>query len=726
MKLLLNIAILLSLGGLTARSETSIATMDPDGGRRQLMAVVPQDNIEGLDWTPDMTRFVYNSKNTGVAEVYEFDRGTQYACQLTNYGGSWGQWAGRYDSTGEIWYRHTNASGSYFEIRRIERELCEVLSEDSLFNHPGWELAVFDLSPNYIAINKGGPASTEEIYIAPLANLANLTQLTSNSLPDRAPDISRDESKIVYVRGFGSNTSQNIFTMNIDGSDTTQLTFEPDVSPDISLIHFPQWSDDGTQIGYTYWNGSQHDIYVINADGTGEPLNITNTPSENEELWDWRDGRLLYTTDGEFSIVQLPTTTYGPCDTDQPVVASLSKPAGGATVTLKIPDGVEVADISREGLLTEDWDFVTEIINTDSAYLLVNLVNTFGEWIPADTTTLFYVEFTTSRLCEESKSIHWDTALSDDPSRSTRLFDTTGTIRIYPYFDGSADSTEILGYLPGDAFGDPSLDLNDLIGTTNFLYLGGARPCVIDAADVNGDCLVDLGDLIYLVNYLFVNGPEPQCGCVSTGEPLARKVSSQVSANASYREGWTVVTLSSEIDLRGIQLKVVGSDAGQPEALVDCGWNLIAGRDESGYRVGMLDLDGGDVLPAGSATLIRIPGEYEIESALVADHSGHVFSVQIGTATIESSLPTSFALAQNYPNPFNPSTEISFSLPNASDVRLEVFNVLGQSVAILVDGRVEAGTHSVRWDASNSASGVYLYRIQAGEFTDTRKMMLLK
>jgi hypothetical protein len=83
-------------------------------------------------------------------------------------------------------------------------------------------------------------------------------------------------------------------------------------------------------------------------------------------------------------------------------------------------------------------------------------------------------------------------------------------------------------------------------------------------------------------------------------------------------------------------------------------------------------------------------------------------------------------LNSNYPNPFNPITEISFSLPSAADVKLEVYNIMGQRVTTLVNERLEAGEHVVKWDGSEAASGVYLYRLTAADYVETRKMMMLK
>jgi len=85
-----------------------------------------------------------------------------------------------------------------------------------------------------------------------------------------------------------------------------------------------------------------------------------------------------------------------------------------------------------------------------------------------------------------------------------------------------------------------------------------------------------------------------------------------------------------------------------------------------------------------------------------------------------------FELLQNYPNPFNPQTSIQYSLPSSGDVRLEIFNILGQRIAILNDGYQSAGTHVVRFDAGKFAGGIYFYRLTAGPVTLIRKLVLLK
>jgi hypothetical protein len=123
---------------------------------------------------------------------------------------------------------------------------------------------------------------------------------------------------------------------------------------------------------------------------------------------------------------------------------------------------------------------------------------------------------------------------------------------------------------------------------------------------------------------------------------------------------------------------------------------------------------------------VAVNGAY----AYVAEFAGGltVYNNNLVTSVGETGngLPGAFSLSQNYPNPFNPSTTISFNLGTSGSVRLEVHNVLGQVVATLVNGTLNAGEHSVRFDAKTLSSGVYFYTLRSGEKHEVRKMMLMK
>jgi Secretion system C-terminal sorting domain len=89
-------------------------------------------------------------------------------------------------------------------------------------------------------------------------------------------------------------------------------------------------------------------------------------------------------------------------------------------------------------------------------------------------------------------------------------------------------------------------------------------------------------------------------------------------------------------------------------------------------------------------------------------------------------IPLEFSLQQNYPNPFNPATVLRYALPVQTHVSLTVYNAIGQNVATLVNGELAAGEHEARFDGTGFASGLYFYRLQAGSFVATKKMMLVK
>ncbi len=98
----------------------------------------------------------------------------------------------------------------------------------------------------------------------------------------------------------------------------------------------------------------------------------------------------------------------------------------------------------------------------------------------------------------------------------------------------------------------------------------------------------------------------------------------------------------------------------------------------------------------------------------------------IGISSNNGIIPKSFALYQNYPNPFNPATQIKFDVARQVNVKISVFDVIGREVAVLVNGEMKPGVYDVDWNAGNFASGVYFYKIHAGDFSDVKKMILVK
>jgi hypothetical protein len=89
-------------------------------------------------------------------------------------------------------------------------------------------------------------------------------------------------------------------------------------------------------------------------------------------------------------------------------------------------------------------------------------------------------------------------------------------------------------------------------------------------------------------------------------------------------------------------------------------------------------------------------------------------------------IPSAFSLSQNYPNPFNPTTKIKYSVPQSSNVVIKVFDILGNEIESLVDEEKSLGTYELTWYAEQLPSGIYFYRIQAGSFVETKKMLLMK
>ena len=106
----------------------------------------------------------------------------------------------------------------------------------------------------------------------------------------------------------------------------------------------------------------------------------------------------------------------------------------------------------------------------------------------------------------------------------------------------------------------------------------------------------------------------------------------------------------------------------------------------------------------------------------------HLDNITFSPVTLVNSekAPLHFQLSDNYPNPFNPSTNITFSIASKNFVTLKIYDVIGREVATLFSGELEAGEYAQQWNAAGFPSGVYFYRLQAGDFVDVKKLELLK
>ncbi|MBD3381261.1 MAG: T9SS type A sorting domain-containing protein [candidate division Zixibacteria bacterium] len=266
-------------------------------------------------------------------------------------------------------------------------------------------------------------------------------------------------------------------------------------------------------------------------------------------------------------------------------------------------------------------------------------------------------------------------------------------------------------------------EIADAVLYTNYFIYG---PAVFDinydgqvaASDVNGDGrALTVGDLIFLVR-------------VITGE-LAPPAKLNAFANSTdlimqQRYGELGITANSEVNIGAAQLVFDLSRAESVpyiEKSADISnMKLDYSVDGDLMRVFIYSL-GSEGIPAGEINLanIEVDGEIDLIKTDIADYFGNDLNVNLVTRAI----PDNYELHQNFPNPFNPETEIKLSLPEPSDWTIEIFNVNGQLVETF-EGYSDGGVVTVTFKADNLATGIYFYRATAGEFHDTKKMVLMK
>ncbi|MBI2505580.1 MAG: T9SS type A sorting domain-containing protein [Candidatus Latescibacteria bacterium] len=342
-------------------------------------------------------------------------------------------------------------------------------------------------------------------------------------------------------------------------------------------------------------------------------------------------------------------------------------------------------------------------------------------------------------------------------SDTLRLFNGS-TATIQPTFGSDAlgalsPATVLNALRGGDATGDNQVDIADANLIFSRWNLTPASASFVQDADVNNDNVINSLDLI-LVTTNFGND--------GYGAPPVFKRNAVAGDNSSalvelqgvdeVEKWWPGRTFEVKAKASGMQ-DVAGYGFTlnyDPEKVKPLAQAVSEGeifkanpRGSLFYQQvqpGVVDVTAGRIgrewSASGDAELAAIrfvaladdPGQIEIVSGDLVNSDFRGVSMRVKKA---QPLPMVAALHQNYPNPFNPSTEIRFDLPTARDVKLTIYNQLGQSIRTLVDRRMKAGAYALKWDGTDNAgqgaaSGVYFYSIEAGDFSQILKMTLVK
>jgi Secretion system C-terminal sorting domain/Dockerin type I domain len=280
-------------------------------------------------------------------------------------------------------------------------------------------------------------------------------------------------------------------------------------------------------------------------------------------------------------------------------------------------------------------------------------------------------------------------------------------------------------YYCGDVNTDFSLDDNDVDFLYDYIFNSGRTPLPLASGNVNGDGSVNVSDYLYLRNYVFNSGPDLDCAPVTSKSVVKHK---QVGIQSSLKDGNTIITLSSPIELGAMELIFENTIRSDLVNLANKGIEIIKTTDSN--KIAFIDSDGISNIKNGDYDILEIPGDYYLLSAKAYDQAGWEYPVVFKDFS-SSNLPKEFSLGHNYPNPFNPSTSLSYSLPKETHVNISIYNVLGQKVVELVDKTLPAGNHKVVWNGNDSndktvSSGVYFAKMKAGDYVESRKMVMMK
>jgi hypothetical protein len=251
--------------------------------------------------------------------------------------------------------------------------------------------------------------------------------------------------------------------------------------------------------------------------------------------------------------------------------------------------------------------------------------------------------------------------------------------------------------VPGDMNGDGGWNVLDIVKLANCILLENCSDIEYGCAgDMNGDDVWNVLDIVTLANCVL----NDLCGTLGRVDD---------ASHSKLNIDDNMVSIEGDGFIGGVQMTLKHGDDFSIE-MTDRA--LFADYLTTGNETRLL------VITPETEDLFIYEGEFEITELIVANSHAEV--------SVDLPLAASFSLSEAYPNPFNPTTTMTLTMPVSGEITVEVYNVLGQVVATLASGYMDASTYTLTWDASNASSGVYFVQADAEGLTKTQKLMLVK
>lgn len=291
-----------------------------------------------------------------------------------------------------------------------------------------------------------------------------------------------------------------------------------------------------------------------------------------------------------------------------------------------------------------------------------------------------------------------------------------------------SDSSKVVSSIPftaaiGDGNGDLTVNVLDVLTTVSYILGQNPQPFIFDAADIVRDSVINVLDVVGNVNLIL------------HGTSLPDYLAKNSSGSAKLELIGNDIYLTTENPVAGIQLLLKGKGLSNAKFKFNSFHNFenMSSTIGDSLLIVLLYNMNNNQLEAGKYYIGSVEGNFNalnLNNAVLSDNKGAEINLNIIDNGV-SSIPSDFYLEQNYPNPFNLSTTIQYGIPNKTNGKIVIYNILGQKIKTFELGDIEPGKYKLVWDGKNNygsvvASGVYIFRFESQKFTLAKKMMLIK